>query len=1018
MTIPGLNWQTIGIPLGVGLSQRGNAQAGNPPALDVCIDAEFDELGGLRTRHPFVAMPTGEVTVSLLPQANFADMRKIVANGDELLCFTKTHLFTWNEQLSAWATKAEYLAVSVEEEPRYARPAEQTLCDRAEVDGVVMHVWVEGTSVWYAVSDKATGSVLLPPTERDQATRPRLVALDDRILFFYVDTFGNSLLVKEIIPSDPNSGLAGIGTITGGSFNGYYDATRVLGSNTAACATRITGDNYRVATVTSNATVTATTKVRSCTGPIAISSSPDGFLQIVRDAAAIVEGDLVNGTTLADVFTGQVLGIGGFVYQIAAAHETVLSPAGFYRCQVFWQTDQSTHPSTGVGVQSNWVDTNDNTGVAAMFKLALGIASRAFDHDGSVFVNLAFAGESQFSGAAGYTGFYSQLQNTYFLLRSDGFLVAKSLYQRAGGFQTALGYLPEVQLIDTNTYAWCGTERRVIPLGEDGSQASGYADRGPCDVFYTFDSDEARRCVRVGETLLISSGEGLLQYDGENLTEIGFHYNPYFFTLSTIGAVGNVEDGTYAYKLTYRSNNARGDLDRSTTATVETIAVSSGPQRVEMAFASTLHVSHKENVVIEVWRTAKDPTADAPFYLASSNNPADSGLTSNAYLLNNDASAHLTWKDALSDDELTVRESNPENGSILEGITPPPASIVVATDSRVFLAGIAGDPDRVWYSKLRSNGETPAFHEALTFQVPPVGGRITAIHASVNDAVTVFRETAIYMFGGEGFANDGSGQNYGPARTVSTDVGAVNQEGTNAISQGLIFKASGAKGWHVVDRAWNVTYIGATICDYDDELPLSSHVLTDRHQVRILTANRMLVWDTVANQFGEWTIADGIGAAIWNGRYYYLTSTGPKVEQADYSTGVDYGMDIETAWIKLADHLQGIGRVRRVLMLGEYASPHAVRIRIARDYKATASEVWQYFDDQYWPATQTVVGEPEQLRIGPSQQQCQSIKIRFTIRADALNNPPTGESLKLAGLALEVGQKQGPYPMLPSTQKR
>jgi hypothetical protein len=236
-------------------------------------------------------------------------------------------------------------------------------------------------------------------------------------------------------------------------------------------------------------------------------------------------------------------------------------------------------------------------------------------------------------------------------------------------------------------------------------------------------------------------------------------------------------------------------------------------------------------------------------------------------------------------------------------------------------------------------------------------------------------------------------------------------------------------------------------------------------------------------------------------------------------------MDIETPWIKL-DDLQGFGRVRRVLVLGEYASAHRLRIRIARDYKATALEVWDYFDDQYWDPSPTTIGGPEQVRIGPSQQQCQSIKIRISatgaevaaMRASGTLEPtgsdtftlgtvyssvvgaigntrslhfdlsgsgagsyqenfdgtatyyyepfvttiedvistmsgvlslflpltgsgtinrfeagftialsggadayypdaPSGEALKLTGLALEIGQKRGPYRMLPSAQK-
>jgi hypothetical protein len=132
----------------------------------------------------------------------------------------------------------------------------------------------------------------------------------------------------------------------------------------------------------------------------------------------------------------------------------------------------------------------------------------------------------------------------------------------------------------------------------------------------------------------------------------------------------------------------------------------------------------------------------------------------------------------------------------------------------------------------------------------------------------------------------------------------------------------------------------------------------------------MLVFDYLAGQWAEWTVADGVHACIWQGDYMYLTLTTPKAEQAAYSD-LTFGLDIETAWIKLAD-LQGYGRVRWIMALGEYRSAHSLRVRIAYNYDPT------YVDDRLWTVSPTTVGGPLQVKIGPERQQCQSIKLRLT----------------------------------------
>jgi hypothetical protein len=173
------------------------------------------------------------------------------------------------------------------------------------------------------------------------------------------------------------------------------------------------------------------------------------------------------------------------VHQIAAAHRSVQNSSQ-YRCYVFWTTNETSQP-TDFLCKSNWVDTGNTLGTQSTLVHRLGIASRAFNYNGSVYFWGVFAGTS----SIGYRSAGTQLQNSYFLYRDDGFLVAKATYQRAGGFAYSIGCLPNVQLTSGSTvFSWCGTERRIVPVGQSGY---GYSDRGPRDITFTFDSNAARR---------------------------------------------------------------------------------------------------------------------------------------------------------------------------------------------------------------------------------------------------------------------------------------------------------------------------------------------------------------------------------------------------------------------------------------------------------------------------------------------------------------------------------------------
>lgn len=974
----GIQWQAIQLSLGAGIETTSDVRSADSRRLAVARDVQFDETGGIQLRKPF-----GLTMSSIFGGGALSSCRRIETVNGELVLFTSDSLYSWNAQLSKWVLRGTHLAVSVSERPAFATTGDQFDGDRAELNGTVMYAWVEGSTTYLAAADKVTGAVLMAPTSLGAGTtRPRLAAAATKIIAFYIS--GTSLLYGIFDPANPAAAL-GAFAILSASASGPYDVTRIEGQDgVVGAAKRVVTTSYTVFAVMSNNAVTSSVTARTCDGPIAVASLPSTGLQtqIIRGNGTNVQGDLVTTSTFADVFTAQAIGAASAsLHQIAVAYSSV-AVGGFFVATAFWSRAESDTGTDGSTLR-NTVTNNNVVGTAVTVSPRLGVASRAFSASGRVFVWLVFARINEVTGLSGAvaTGVRAALQNTYFLYRDDSLLVAKSIVNAAGGHAPSTGRLPGVAATSGTglDFAWCGAGRRIIDLG--GEAHTGFEARQPIDVAMSLDANGARRCARLGETLYVTGGLPL-QYDGVALSEIGFMVFPYNYFCS-VGGAGNLTLGTYIYKGTFGWSNARGERERSTTAFGAQIVVP-GANRIAFQLAA-LNVTRKSGVppAAEVWRTEVNSDVDPPFYLVTGKDPtvlAGSG-TDNGYIPNDSTASvvpstgFFTLSDNFADATLTTKELNPENGAVLESLPPPGASIIFATDTRIFIAGVAGDPDSVRYSRLRGVGEVASFHDTLVIPIPRDGGDVTAL-AILNETLVVFRETSIYALPGQGFDNTSGGQNYGPANRLSADVGAVSMESVALTPMGLVFKSS--KGWYLLDRGWGVKYIGADVAAFDGDTVYAAHVVETQHQVRVLTSARMLVWDYIAateaapaGQWAEWTVGDGLHATIWNGSYVYLTATGPRIQAADFSGGVDYGLDIETAWIKLAD-LQGAARVRKLQPLGEYRSAHLLRARIAYNYNAT------FVDDKLWTPSPTTVGGPLQVAIGPKRPQCEAVKLRLT----------------------------------------
>lgn len=1005
-----LDWQKVHVALAKGVQQAADERALEHPHLAVCKNASFTELGGIQKRHSFSSLGS-------LPGSS-APIRRLAVLNDELIAFTSDKVYSWSPTASAWKELADYEAVSVTQEAVLTRREEQDGCDQATLGGVRVICWRQDLSsgnVWLAAFDATSGTLLAGPYEETGGTsRPTLIAMNSRILFTVVDST-TELKYKMLLPSNidsatANEGLRGpLTSIDADLRSGQYAVARHPTNDTYVTASSVDATSevrLRAWTAGASGSPTADNDIDHLLSPSiqAMDINADGDIVLTRGAVA----DIFN-SDLTAASTGNSLGFptrsGGYTVQASTVAWEAAADGGTWTAHVFAYTFLNDYVVDRC-VDHNTIADDGTTGTASEVHNRLNLASKAFAYGDDVYVWVLFnqansATDNQGSLAS---GFKASLQNTIFLIRASDYMpVAKALFQNAAAYDSQS--LPTPQATATGEYTILGRERRRISLGEQGS--TGYEESSPVLVRAAFDSDDARRSVQLGETLYITGGQ-LMQLASGQLAEVGFDVYPWDLGVAlSAGAL----TGTFVYKIYWRWNNGAGEVERSTTATFveRTLSSQDGDVRFN-EFLTTRKAPAYGNAypAVEIWRTQNNPVVGAPFYMVTSPDPSSAD-----YVVMDGTGKRLA---ALNDDEtdanLIKNQADPLEGQ-LEPIAPEGCSVVVVFGERLAIAGLPGKPNTVAYSKLRETGEIASFSDFLSVDVPAESGDITGLGV-LNETLVAFCETGIYMLPGSGFDNAGGGQNYGPARLISNDVGCESQDALAVLPDGILFKSQ--KGWHMLDRSWSVNYIGAPVEDYDHETVNGITLMPDKHEVRIATSGRMLVWNTRANAWSEWDFTGGVTSTVlWRGQHVIATNSGTSilVDDEDYSN-VDYALDLETAWIKL-DGLQGFSRVRFLRVLGEYRSAGRLRIRVARDYRKSGGD-WAWDDDKDWTISAAEAGDALRVRHRPSKQRCSAIKVRLTDKATG-GGVPSGEILKLTGLSLEYGVKNG-LGQLPESNKQ
>ncbi len=646
----------------------------------------------------------------------------------------------------------------------------------------------------------------------------------------------------------------------------------------------------------------------------------------------------------------------------------------------------------------------DQFGVAAAVLLPpirnCNLWSKAFTYDGRARV---------------WTTYDSPEQSSYFLQSSrnnDTGLSAvlgsrtdaKILYTRGCGARTnhGLGHCTEMA---SNVWIWplLRAERttRMENIGDHIYRSVGYG------TVRTPDAGVKRglQHAQLGPTRTVAMGGQLVDCSGEAI-DLGFFLYPEPIGIyETPGGPHDTGD-FMEYAVIYEHTDYEGQVHRSAPGLNSYTVVAMGQAvRVVVPY---LHKGDAQKLV-GTGDTILEYTLLAKIFRRASD-----GVYHLIYAIPNaDSAAYFSFDDTYADALILDNEVLYTSGGVLANIGPP-ATRIVAADSKRMCIVPEDDRTSVWVSKEKEYGQAISFSDLLTMRVLS-GGQITAV-ASMDGKWILFQEAQISMFYGEGPNALGNGT-FSPIQPIVTDVGCIDRRSVVMTPQGLFFKSK--KGFFQLDRGLQVTYKGAPAEHANQYDVYDGRLVENKTQVRwVLSSGEMLVYDYFADRWavhvlrylsGSCTEADTnsiVDAASWRGNYALLRDNGyfywaePSTAFLYVDDVCGYPLDVSTAWIKM-DGLMGWQRFRRVGFVGDFHGECTLTVEIYYDFdESTVHQTVTY----EVTAAVLAAGAPDIFRFRLDRQKCQAMKIR--IYDSNWSGAVIGyEAYSLSGWEIELGMK-------------
>lgn len=858
----------------------------------------------------------------------------------------------------------------------------------------------------YSVVDSATQQPLVVGRQiGTAAVKPKPLALGNYVVILYYETSNNHLRYIAIPAASPASVPSAVDVATDPSTSNVWDATVIGGQDGAlfvtylnsASSNKITLKALSPTLVLGAATVPTTTE--SYSGCVTIFTDSAGNVWVAYYTGSAVKAfrydfylssQLLTFTTI-DASPGTVRNITGVAW----------GTVGVY---VLYETAGSATYNNMVKVAALDYFGNPALGAGASVR-SVGLASKAF-----------LVGSRLHYLAA----YQSPLQSSYFMISFTGpsrATVVARLAPGVGGGLTTKSILPEVSAVSAGAY-------QTAYLQADQLTSSGgnvFTQKGVQAA--TFDFTQPQASQELSDNLHLTGGI-LSMWDGAQACEHGFHVYPEPITATASGS--GTFAGSYLVCAVYEWMDNYGLIHQSAPSPAVTVVASNAAQF--NLTAPTLRLTSKTTpIAVVFYRTISNQSG--PFYRVNS-------ITSP--LLNSTTVDSVSCTDTTADATITGNAqlySAPTNDAAEAPNLPAPAPAFVTKYRNRAIVIPAENPYQWVLSKEVVPGVPVEFNPEILYQsIEQEGGPLTCA-IEMDEKLILFKRDRIYFIAGNGPAANGTGSDYGTPNHIPSDCGCVNPRSLALIPQGVLFQS--AKGIQLLDRGLGVHYLGANAEEFNDAAVTAVRMdPNSRRVVFFLDSGIALVLDYTglvvvdgpeagAKWWSTWTNYNGADAAIFGGLLTFVQPNGLLMQETPgryLDDGNPVLASFTTSVFSFAG-LSGFQRVWRIMIRGDYRSPHGLSAGIAYDdgpptqfesVDAGALLGGGAVGDTTIGGTDNPGGGPSPFYewvIKPAQQKCTSIQL--TIR-ETQTIAPYGEGLSLSGLSFQVGALKGQHRISPA----
>jgi len=534
-----------------------------------------------------------------------------------------------------------------------------------------------------------------------------------------------------------------------------------------------------------------------------------------------------------------------------------------------------------------------------------------------------------------------------------------------------------------------------------------------------FANDKTHLATAIQGQALLSGGVPAL-YDGQHLSEYGFHFGP----LINAGEAGVTESTpapgfltpstAYQWVAIYTWLDSAGMRHQSWLSNVATLTTSSSVTGI----TATLTVW---NLTLTEHEDTLDPSQPVMIELYRKGGTTDGFFHLDQVVTNDRTQPNQYVVSSISDADIQTKEILYTEGGVLEDTTVPACRHIVANGDRVWAIS-ADDPEFVWHTKINGRDQRlPGFNTDFV-QRTEIGSGCTAL-ASLDDKLIVFKESRVFAYVGNPPNNQGQPGSLNGPILISVATGCIDPRSVCNCPAGVVFQARDSL--YVLSRGLEVQKIGGPVEDTLALYPVvTSAVHAEALELVLFTVSNAggtegatLAWHYQINEWTVWYTQDSRSTAKWPAvtgamchregvpRYHQGQADGLPlwIDPSYYPDhdGTARTFTATTPWFQFAQ-VQGFQKVRRVSFLGTYQNVHSLDFKVYYDFDITTYDTFTLTSTE---VAALVKGSREQIGIHLGKK-CEAIRIEVTATKDGLG---TGRLVRWESLLLELGGKGGSF---------